>query len=168
MSRDHNFGLPPRAEVHLQCEGQASGKMRADLKVNMTKPNAEGPWEFATDEGPFHGGEATAPPPLAMFTAALTGCLMTQMRAFAKRLKVEVTDVRVETRVVWDWAAKGRTYETAPKSFEIDIFLESPAPFEDQAKVIATAKEGCFLEQTLGVANVINHRLRSENGWIKV
>ncbi len=72
---------PDRAVVVFCCTGRAVGKMRNELDVRMTKPMEER-FELATDEGPFHGGEASAPPPLALFIASLTGCLMTQIRAF--------------------------------------------------------------------------------------
>ncbi len=159
---------PQRAVVRFDCIGQATGKMRNDLSVTMAQPFAEGPWQMATDEGPFHGGDATAPPPLAMFVGALTGCIMTQMRAFAKRLGVTITDLRVEARVEWDWQATGRTYETAPRGFEIDVLLDSPDPLEAQRNLIETAKKGCFIEQTLGRANTIRHRLKSPDGWTEV
>lgn len=163
---DPNAGLPPRAQVQFDCTGRATGKMRNELTVFMTQPFEEGPFELATDEGSFHGGDSTAPPPLALFVAGLTGCIMTQIRAFAKRLRVSLKDVAVETRVIWDWEAKGRVYETAPHSFEIDITIDSDDPRERQLELIAAAQKGCFLEQTLGRANTIRHRLKGEEGWI--
>ncbi|MDA8869888.1 OsmC family protein [Rhizobiaceae bacterium] len=164
---DPNHGLT-KTQVRFDCHGQATGKMRNELAVTMQHPMVEGPWEMATDEGPFHGGDATAPPPLALFVAGLTGCLMTQIRAFAKRLGVTLDDVAVDTRVVWDWEAKGRVYETAPNAFEIDVSIDSP---DEEAKVmtlIAAAKKGCFLEQTLGVSNTIRHRMKTADGWREV
>ena len=168
MSDNPNANMPAKAQVRFDCHGVATGKMRNELTANMVLPFAEGPFEMASDEGSFHGGDATAPPPLAMFVSALTGCIMTQMRAFAKRLGVTITDLEVDTQVVWDWTATGRTYETAPHSFAIDVKLSSP---DDEAKVrevIETAKKGCFLEQTLGVKNVITHRLKTDAGWVEV
>jgi uncharacterized OsmC-like protein len=163
-----NAGLPQKAQVQFDCHGHATGKMRNDLSVTMQQPFKEGPFIMATDEGSFHGGDATAPPPLALFVAGLTGCIMTQIRAFAKRLDVTLNDLDVETRVIWDWQAKGRIYETAPHSFEIDVLIDSD---DDQARVIElieTAKRGCFLEQTLGRANTIRHRMKTPEGWIDV
>lgn len=157
--------MPDRAEVAFTCNGKAVGKMRNELDVAMVKPFEER-FQLATDEGAFHGGDATAPPPLALFIAGLTGCIMTQIRAFAKRLKVTVTDLDVECRVVWHWAKEGPVYETGPKSFEIDIILESPDPIEAQHALIAAAKKGCFLEQTLGQANTIRHRLKVGDTFI--
>ena len=160
--------MPERAEVRFHCVGHAVGRMRNDLSVTMVKPFAEGPFEMATDEGSFHGGEASAPPPLALFVGGLTGCIMTQMRAFAKRLDITLTDLSVDTRVVWDWQATGRTYETAPKAFEIDVSIVSDDPHERLVELIETAKRGCFIEQTLAVPNTIRHRLKTADGWVEV
>lgn len=154
-----------RAVVRFDCTGTATGKMRNDLDVRMVSPMEEH-FSLATDEGPFHGGDATAPPPLALFVGSLTGCIMTQIRAFAKRLDVPLDDLRVETRVEWDWEATGRTYETAPKSFEIDVFIDSAAPRDRVEALVAAARRGCFIEQTLGRANTIRHRIRDGDGWI--
>jgi len=156
--------MPARAEVTFTCHGTAAGKMRNDLDVRMVKPFAEH-FELATDEGPFHGGDATAPPPLALFIGGLTGCLMTQIRAFAKRLKVEIADLQVDCQITWDWAKAGKVYETGPKSFAIDVILDSPAPIEDQIALIEAAKKGCFIEQTLAAPNTIRHRLKTAEGY---
>lgn len=161
-----NSGLPQRAQVQFNCTGHATGKMRNELDVMMTQPFSEGPILLATDEGAFHGGDASAPPPLALFVAGLTGCIMTQIRAFAKRLKVSLNDLNVETRVIWDWEAKDRVYETAPHSFEIDIFIDSDDPVDRQLALIAAAQKGCFLEQTLGQQNEITHRLKVGDEWV--
>lgn len=157
---------PDHAEVQFVCTGQATGKMRNDLVVQMTKPFEEPPVSMATDEGPFHGGDASAPPPLAYFTAGLTGCLMTQLRAFAKRMDVVIDDLRMETRITWDWQKAPPVYETAPKAFEIDIYIDSAAPFERVAALVAAARKGCFIEQTLGQANTIRHRVRTAQGFV--
>lgn len=154
-------------EVTFVCKGQATGKMRNELDLTMTEPMEEH-FTLATDEGPFHGGDATAPPPLALFVGGLTGCIMTQLRAFAKRMGVIIDDLRVETKVSWQWTPQGRIYETAPKSFDIDIYLESPSPLERQIELIQAAKKGCFVEQTLSVPNTISHRIRTETGFLRV
>lgn len=156
--------MPDRAHVQFNCDGRASGKMRNDLTVTMVRPFEE-VFELATDEGGFHGGDGTAPPPLALFVAGLTGCLMTQIRAFGKRLGVRVDDLRAETRVIWTWEKDGRVYRTAPEGFEIDIHLDAPVSDDDKAALIHAATHGCFLEQTLGRANTIRHRLATADGF---
>lgn len=156
--------MPAEAVVRFDCRGRAVGKMRNELDVTMVEPFEER-FELATDEGSFHGGDASAPPPLAMFVGGLTGCIMTQIRAFAKRLKIDIGDLSVETRVEWNWRAVGKVYETAPKSFEIDVMIDSPEPEERIVELIETAKRGCFIEQTLGVSNSIRHRMKTPDGW---
>ena len=77
-----------------------------------------------------------------------------------------VNDLDVECRVVWNWTKAGRVYETGPKSFEIDVLLDSPGPLDDQLALIEAAKKGCFIEQTLGQANTIRHRLKVGDGFL--
>jgi uncharacterized OsmC-like protein len=154
-------------DVVFTCSGQAVGKMRNELDVRMVEPMHEA-FTLATDEGPFHGGDASAPPPLALFIGGLTGCIMTQIRAFAKRMNVQIDDLGVDCRIVWHWTPVGRMYETAPKAFEIDIRLDSPNPTDDQIALIAAAKKGCFIEQTLGQTNRIRHRLKQGDSWLDV
>ncbi len=163
-----NAGLPAKAMVQFDCHGRATGKMRNELDVRMKLPYEEGPFQLASDEGPFHGGDASAPPPLALFVAGLTGCIMTQIRAFAKRMDVSLKDLNVETRVQWNWEAKGRIYETAPHSFEIDVLIDSDDEPDKVADLIRAAQKGCFIEQTLGRANTIRHRMKTADGWQSV
>ncbi len=127
---------------------RAVGRMRNEMDVRMVQPMQER-FDMATDEGAFHGGEATAPPPLAHFGTALTGCIMTQIRAFARRMGVTLTGLEVEARIEWDWARKDRVYETAPRSFAIDVAIQSDDPPEAVEALIRAAKKGCFFEQTL-------------------
>ncbi|MEP4199161.1 MAG: OsmC family protein [Aliishimia sp.] len=154
-------------DVVFTCSGKATGKMRNELDVKMLEPMVE-TFTLASDEGPFHGGDASAPPPLALFIAGLTGCIMTQLRAFAKRMKVQIDDLDVDCRIVWQWTPKDRIYETAPKSFDIDILLDSPNPLDEQMALIEAAKKGCFIEQTLGQQNTIRHRLKTPDGFVDV
>ena len=58
-------------------------------------------------------------------------------------------DLDVETRVIWNWQAKWRVYETAPQSFEIDVMIDSNSAADKVVGLIEAAKKGCFLEQTL-------------------
>ena len=159
--------MPSKAVVEFTCSGKAVGKMRNELEVNMTKPTQES-FVLATDEGSFHGGDATAPPPLALFVASLTGCIMTQIRAFSKRMGVQLNDLHVNTIVQWNWTAMGRIYETAPKSFEIDVMIDSNNSINEVKELVAAAKKGCFIEQTLGQKNSINHRIKTKSGWENV
>ena len=57
----HDTGL-----VQFNCTGTTVGKMRTELAVEMVCPFRE-TFQLASDEGPFHGGDASAPSPFALF-----------------------------------------------------------------------------------------------------
>lgn len=156
-----------RKEFELVFEGvgTSSGKMRNDIRVEW--PGMEESFDLATDEGPFHGGDGTAPPPLALFTAALTGCLMTQIRAFAKRMKVPLEGVEVRARLHWRGEQEGtEPYVTHPVGFDLDVEMDSAAPLEDRLALLQAAKKGCFIEQTLAQGLAVGHRLRDGEDWV--
>lgn len=153
-----------RFDIIFEGHGRSTGKMRNDIDVAFTTMNET--FELATDEGPFHGGDGTAPPPLALFTAALTGCLMTQIRAFSKRLKIPIRGVDVRARLHWEGVQEGnQPYVTAPVGFDLDIDLDTDADLEDKVRLIDAAKKGCFIEQTLAQGLVVGHRIRDDDEW---
>ncbi len=151
-------------DIIFEGTGTMSGKMRNDVKVHFGTMNET--YDLATDEGPFHGGDATAPPPLALFTAALTGCIMTQIRAFSKRMKIPIGQVTVNARLHWRGEQMGNDpYTTAPVGFDLDIDFDSPANKEDQMRLMAAAKKGCFIETTLMKGLEVGHRLQIDGDW---
>jgi len=156
-----------RIEIVVECDAQSSGKMRNDIEVRV--PGFNETWQLATDEGSMHGGDGTAPPPLALFGAGLAGCLMTQIRAFAKRMGISLRGVKVYAKLRWELRQTGRDpYVAAPLSFGLDVDLDSDAPVEDLKRLLDAAREGCFVEQTLVRANALEHRLKVGEGWIAV
>ena len=156
--------MTKRFDVIFEGVGRSSGKMRNDISVEW--PMMKETFELATDEGPFHGGDGTAPPPLALFTAALTGCLMTQIRAFSKRLNIDVRDVEVKARLHWEGEQEGDDpYVTNPVGFSLDVALDTDASAAEQHRLLDAAKKGCFLEQTLAKGLIVDHRLRIDDGW---
>ena len=86
----------------LKFTGNATnkGSMRNDIDVSFESMNET--FKLATDEGAFHGGKGTAPPPLALFTASLCGCVMTQIKAFGKKLKIEVNEIKIDASMEWE------------------------------------------------------------------
>lgn len=156
---------PKTIDIVFEGSGRSSGKMRNDISVSW--PAMKESFELATDEGPFHGGDGTAPPPLALFTAGLTGCLMTQIRAFAKRLRIEIDGVNVAARLHWKCEQQGNApYISAPVGFNLDVEIDSKASNEDLLRLLEAAKKGCFLEQTLAQSNTVTHRLKLAGNWV--
>ena len=143
--------------------------MRNDLDVRMVEPMEEH-FTLRHRRRPLSTVETPPPrPPLALFCWGYDGVgIMTQLRAFARRMDVVIDDLRVETTVRWGWEPKDRIYETHPKSFEIDVFLESGSEIDRQIALIQAARKGCFIEQTLSRENTITHRLRTPHGFLRV
>src|SRR5262245_21005337 len=153
-----------RFDIVFEAQARSSGKMRNDISLRFTRTNEC--YELATDEGAFHGGDGTAPPPLAPFAAALVGCVMTQIRAFATRLRMRVRAVNVQARLHWQAVQQAQEpYVSAPVGFQLDIELETDEPVEAQQRLIDAAKKGCFIEATLARPNIVTHRLRTPHGW---
>lgn len=154
-------------EVVFETEGRSVGKMRNEITIDWI--GGDGPWEMATDEGGFHGGEDTAPPPIAYWATGFTGCIMTQIRAFARRMRIPIEGVTVKSRFEWSCHQVGRDpYVTAPKGFSFDIDIDSEAPTEDLVRLVEAAKKGCFIDQTMAVANTVGHRLKVGDDWVEV
>jgi len=152
-------------DISFECTAANNGRMRNDITVRMRQPELA-VYSLATDEGSFHGGDSSAPPPLALFSAGLAGCLMTQIRAFSKRLRVTVKSINVTGNFEWRCRQMGREpYVSEPVGFWLDIELETDAPLDEQVRLIEAAKKGCFVEQTLAMSNDIKHRLKTANGW---
>ena len=52
--------------------------------------------------------------------------------------------------------------------FSFDIDPDSDASTDDQLRLIEAAKKGCFIDQTLAVANHVGHRLKAGDDRIEV
>lgn len=156
-----------RFEVIFDVEGRNNAKFRNEIMVHkrLSHPVSV---ELPTDEGPGHGGDGTAPYPLAYFAAGLTACIMTQLRAFSRRLGVPVTEFTVNTRCHWQATQVGTApYESAPVAFTMDIDLGGGASEADKRRVIAAAEKGCFVETALK-PGVVKHRLKVGDDWVEV
>ena len=159
---EHSF------DVVFDCTAKAVGKFRNEMTVRLLEPELI-EWEMASDEHGFHGGDGTAPMPISYFTAGLTSCLMTQIRAFAIRLRIPLADARIYCRCAWKGRQRGREpYVSEPVSFDMDIELTTDASLDDQKRLIAAAQKGCFIEAMMRQPNVINHRLKVGEDWVEV
>ena len=145
-------------EIIFEANAVAVGKMRNDIEVSW--PKMQETFSLATDEGAFHGGDGTAPPPLALFAAALCGCLMTQIRAFAKRMRLSLDALKLSSKFHWQGVTTPtNVYETQPIEFEITIDIGSGDNRDRIVELINAAKLGCFIEQSLSKNFPIRHYL---------
>lgn len=154
-------------EVLFTAEGHNASKFRNDITVDLCGAHPRTDY-LPSDEGVMHGGDGTAPYPLAYFTSGLTACIMTQLRAFSKRLRIHVTDIRVNTTCRWQAQQYGtEPYESQPDGFTLDITLDGDATVSDKKRLIACAAKGCFIEVALK-PGVVKHRLRDGENWIEL
>jgi uncharacterized OsmC-like protein len=151
---DHLFN------VHFTAEGVCVGKLRNEVNLTAHEPFQVNRM-LATDEGKFQGGEDSSPTPIEFFLTGLVGCLMTQIRVFAKRIKVDVEDVKVNCCAKWEaFQDDVGPYQGRPIGFDIDVDITSNADPERVVELVNAARRGCFVEQTLKQANKIDHTLK--------
>ena len=130
----------------LKFTGNATnkGSMRNDIDVSFESMNET--FKLATDEGTFHGGKGTAPPPLALFTASLCGCIMTQIKAFGKKLKIEVNEIEIDASMEWQGEVlEEGPYKASCDGYNLDIDIISEEPIERKKKLLEAAINGCLL-----------------------
>jgi uncharacterized OsmC-like protein len=154
-------------EIVFDAQARTLGKMQNEVTVTSRFSNLT--VTLQTDEGKLHGGTGAAPMPIHYFAAGVVTCLMTQMKAFAKRLRIPLDDIRMTAVFHWQLQQQGRDpYVAEPVGFTIDIDPVSGASTEDMKRLVAAAKEGCFAEKALTRAVPIAHRLKVGDDWIDV
>jgi len=153
--------------VTYELHGRSVGKMRNEVTGRQVEPSIEPEFNMASDEAGFHGGDGSAPLPLAYFCTGLITCLMTQIRAFSKRLEIKLEGVDVQATIKWKATSEGRNpYEASPVNFLLD--MDSDASLEDQTRLLEAAKKGCFIEATLANPIPVNHRIKQGEDFVEV
>lgn len=149
----------PIFEVIFDAHGKAVGKMRNEVTLTAKQP-FQTTNMMATDEGPFQGGEDTAPTPLEYFLTGLVGCLMTQIRAFARRMDLKIDGLEVTCHAHWSaHPDEVGPYQGKPEGFSIDVRVTSTEAADRIEELVKAARRGCFVEATLGQVNAIEHHV---------
>jgi uncharacterized OsmC-like protein len=126
-------------------------------------------YEFATDENGDLGGESTAPPPLSLIVAGLAGCLMTNIRLFARKKRVDLRGLKVTVEARWIREVTGTEPHVAnTDGFSLDVEMDCPQGTEAQIELLRAASKGCFVEHSLINPVALSHRLKTAGGWIDV
>ena len=152
----------------LKFTGNATnkGSMRNDIDVSFDSMNET--FKLATDEGAFHGGKGTAPPPLALFTASLCGCVMTQIKAFGKKLKIEINEIEINASMEWQGEIlEEGPYKASCEGYNLDIDIISEETIERKKKLLDAAINCCFIEASLK-PGIVKHRLKDKENWINI
>lgn len=147
--------------------GIASGKMRNDISVHWKEPNET--YQFATDENGALGGESSAPPPLSLIVAGLAGCLMTNIRLFARKKRIDLQGLKVTVEARWIREVTGTAPHVAnTDGFSLDVEMDCPQDTETQVELLRAASRGCFVEHSLINPVAVSHRLKTADGWLDV
>jgi uncharacterized OsmC-like protein len=156
-----------RFDVVFEAEGRNDAKFRNNIQVFLRGAHPAS-CQLPTDEGRLHGGDGSAPYPLAYFASALTACVMTQIRAFSKRLDMDVASFDVKTRCHWQAEQTGRApYVSEPVAFDMDVDIHGQLSDADKRSLLKAAQAGCFIEASLK-PGLVRHRLLLGNGWTEV
>ena len=153
---------------NLTFKGNAinTGSMRNDIDVIFESMDER--FQLATDEGAFHGGKGTAPPPLALFTASLCGCVMTQIKAFGKKLNIQVNEIKIDATMEWNGTITDEgPYLAECKGYNLDIDIISNETLDRKKNLLNAAIKGCFIEASLK-PGLVKHRLKNKDNWISV
>ena len=153
---------------NLTFKGNAinTGSMRNDIDVIFESMDER--FQLATDEGAFHGGKGTAPPPLALFTASLCGCVMTQIKAFGKKLNIQVNEIKIDATMEWNGTITDEgPYLAECKGYNLDIDIISNETLDRKKKLLNAAIKGCFIEASLK-PGLVKHRLKNKDNWISI
>lgn len=144
----------------FEADARAAEGMRNEVEGRCLAPADEFlPFAMATDEGPYHGGARSAPPPLAYFITGLATCFLTQMRAFAASAGVRLDDIRVQARVEWQARLNGAAPYTAHgRAITLDMEIDSEADLDALRRLVRTASLACYVEAILSLP--VQHRLR--------
>jgi uncharacterized OsmC-like protein len=146
-------------EVRFSSTGICVGRLRNEVTVEAHSP-FKSVNMLATDEGPFQGGDGTAPTPLEFFLAGLVGCLMTQIRVFSRKMKIPFDELEVRCDATWDgMKTDSGPYVGVPTGFRVDIDIRTDEPEERVEELIKAARLGCFVEQTLSRKNDLEYAL---------
>lgn len=154
--------------VIFEASAATGEGMRNEVEGRCVAPAGEFlPFAMATDEGPYHGGARSAPPPLAFFVTALATCFLTQLRAFSPSVDVVLDEAAVKARVEWEARLDGAgPYVAHGRAITLDIEIASPADLSQLRDLIRIASRACYVEALLAVR--VRHRLKSGEAWLEM
>lgn len=152
----------------FEADARAGDGMRNEVEGRCLAPAREFlPFTMATDEGPYHGGARSAPPPLAYFITGLATCFLTQMRAFAPAVGVLLDQIAVRARVEWEAHLDGSgPYTAHGRAIMLDMEIDSPADLGQLRDLVGVASRACYVEAILALP--VRHRLRRGDDWIEM
>ncbi|MGI9472399.1 MAG: OsmC-related (seleno)protein, partial [Rubripirellula sp.] len=121
---------------------------RATVRVDQPHGSS---FEIICDEGPYLGGDDSAPPPLAYYSASLAFCLLTQLSRYAaiKKLKIQSMRLSQETRFSMDGSVAKGTLSGRGLEVITQLEIESSESAESIRRMIEIGEQSCFVHQSV-------------------
>lgn len=137
-------------ELVLVSQAESLDKMRKKATVSLEHPTGS-TFQIICDEGPQLGGDDSAPPPLAYFSASLAFCLLTQLSRYAtvKKLNIKQMKISQETRFLMEGSIIKGTLAGRGVSFITHIEIESDESEEEIRKMMRVGENSCFIMQSV-------------------
>ncbi|KLU07065.1 hypothetical protein RISK_000866 [Rhodopirellula islandica] len=149
---EHGSSLAPvqKREVVLRLEAESLDNMRKRATVRVDQPQGS-TFEIICDEGPYLGGDDSAPPPLAYYSASIAFCLLTQLSRYAsiKKLKISRLKLSQETRFSMEGSVLKGTLTGRGVEVITHLEIESEESEETIRKMIEVGENSCFIHQSI-------------------
>lgn len=152
-------------ELVFDAHAHNTSGFRSEITVYRRGREVE-EFDLPCDEGAIVGGGGTAPWPLCYFASGFTGCLVTHLRMFADRLKIDIGEISVNTRCNWKARqSTDATYDAMPIAFTMEVDFSGSASNDEKRRVVDVARKGCFVEQSLK-PEILNYKLKLDGEWV--
>ena len=149
---ERNASLQPvqNREVVLHVEAESLDNMRKRAAVRVDQPSGS-TFEIICDEGPYLGGDDSAPPPLAYYSASLAFCLLTQLSRYAAIQKLNIDGMRLsqETRFSMEGSVAKGTLSGHGIEVVTHVEINSDESPEDIQRMIEVGEQSCFVHQSV-------------------
>jgi uncharacterized OsmC-like protein len=149
--------------VTVVATAAPEGRLACRISSGMRAPFVDD-WSLATDEPRTQGGSGEAPPPLVLLGGALASCLSVQVRAFARRRRLDLPPASVEVAIDWTGHHRAPVYRAEGRSVTAIVRLDTDDAPEAWTAHVTEAIEGCFVEALLSDRLTILHRVATRTG----
>lgn len=118
-----------------------------DLESWLRMPGASH-FRFSSGEG----GAGTAPSGLALLSAGIAFCYMTQLSRYIEHMKFPIHGVRLVQLTPFETAPAGAGLRGLAHAIDTHLFLNGEAPEAEHAKLLHIAARTCYLHATAAAA----------------
>jgi uncharacterized OsmC-like protein len=98
------------------------------------------------------GAEDEAPSGLALLSAGIAFCYMTQLSRYIEHMKMRIRGVRLVQLNPYELAIDGNRHEGRAHPIDTHLFLNGEAPDETHARLLTIAARTCYLHATAAAA----------------